>query len=169
GSRLHLPFQGGTVMISRRSLLVSAAAMAAVRPATGSAQTAQASASRESATPVTTLRLQRRTIEVNGKAASVFAIRQPDGTSGITTEVGKPFRVHLENNIDQPSLIHWHGLTPAVTPRRRARHSSAADPARRQRRLRFPSALWRHVLDALPSRTAGAIADAGAAHHPRRP
>src|SRR5215813_6772745 len=99
-------------MLSRRSLLVSAAAAAAVRPATGSAQTAQASASRGSATPVTTLRLQRRTIEVNGKAASVFAIRQPDGTSGITTEVGKPFRVHLENNIDQPSLIHWHGLTP---------------------------------------------------------
>jgi FtsP/CotA-like multicopper oxidase with cupredoxin domain len=99
-------------MLSRRSLLVSAAAVAAVRPATGSAQTAQASATRESAGPVTTLRLQRRTIEVNGKAASAFAIRQPDGTSGLTTEVGKPFRVHLENNIDQPSLIHWHGLTP---------------------------------------------------------
>src|SRR5215475_9209412 len=99
-------------MLSRRSLLVSAAAAATVRPATGSAQTAQASATRESATAVTTLRLQRRTVEVNGKAASVFAIRQPDGTSGLTTEAGKPFRVHLENNIDQPSLIHWHGLTP---------------------------------------------------------
>jgi FtsP/CotA-like multicopper oxidase with cupredoxin domain len=89
-------------MLSRRSLLVSAAAAATVGPTTVGAQT----------TPVTVLRLQRRTIEVNGKAASVFAIRQPDGTSGITTEVGKPFRVHLENNIDQPSLIHWHGLTP---------------------------------------------------------
>jgi FtsP/CotA-like multicopper oxidase with cupredoxin domain len=47
-----------------------------------------------------------------GKAASVFAIRQPDGTFGISTEVGKPFRVRVENKIDEPSLIHWHGLTP---------------------------------------------------------
>jgi FtsP/CotA-like multicopper oxidase with cupredoxin domain len=58
------------------------------------------------------LRLQRRTIEVNGKPASVFGIMQPDGTHGITTEVGKPFRVRVENGIDAPSLIHWHGLTP---------------------------------------------------------
>lgn len=91
-------------MLSRRSLLISTAAAAAICPATASAQTTQ--------DPVTILRLQRRTLEVNGKPASVFAIRQPDGTSGITTEVGKRFRVRLENNIDQPSLIHWHGLTP---------------------------------------------------------
>jgi FtsP/CotA-like multicopper oxidase with cupredoxin domain len=49
---------------------------------------------------------------VNGKPASVFGIRQPDGTFGIRTEVGKPFRVRVENEIDQPSLIHWHGLAP---------------------------------------------------------
>ena len=58
------------------------------------------------------LRLERRTIEVNGKPASVFGIRQPDGTFGIRTEVGKRFRVRVENQIDEPSLIHWHGLTP---------------------------------------------------------
>ena len=52
------------------------------------------------------------TIEVNGKAASVYGIRQPDGTFGLTTDVGKPFRVRVENQIDEPSLIHWHGLTP---------------------------------------------------------
>jgi FtsP/CotA-like multicopper oxidase with cupredoxin domain len=56
--------------------------------------------------------LQRRTIQVNGKPASVFDIRQPDGTFGITTDVGKPFHVRVENKIDEPSLIHWHGLTP---------------------------------------------------------
>jgi FtsP/CotA-like multicopper oxidase with cupredoxin domain len=61
---------------------------------------------------VTVLQLQRRSVEVNGKAASVFGIRQPDGTLGITTEVGRPFRVRVENKIGQPSLIHWHGLTP---------------------------------------------------------
>jgi FtsP/CotA-like multicopper oxidase with cupredoxin domain len=60
----------------------------------------------------TVLRLERRDIEVNGKSASVFCIRQPDGTFGITTDVSKPFRVRVENHIDEPSLIHWHGLTP---------------------------------------------------------
>ena len=29
-----------------------------------------------------------------------------------TTEVGKNFRVRVENGIGEPSLIHWHGLTP---------------------------------------------------------
>ena len=99
-------------MLSRRAFLISAAAAAAARSATPCAQTAPAAGSGEGASSTTILRLQRRTIEVNGKPASVFDIRQPDGTSGIITEVGKPFRVHLENNIEQPSLIHWHGLTP---------------------------------------------------------
>jgi FtsP/CotA-like multicopper oxidase with cupredoxin domain len=98
-------------MLSRRTLLASAAA-AAVRPPTARAQTAAVLVSSESATPATILQLQRRTIEVNGKSASVLGIRQADGTSGIITEVGKPFRVRVENSIDQPSLIHWHGLTP---------------------------------------------------------
>src|ERR1700730_6947678 len=60
----------------------------------------------------TVLRLERRDIEVNGKPASVFFIRQPDGNFGITTSVAKPFRVRVENHIEEPSLIHWHGLTP---------------------------------------------------------
>jgi FtsP/CotA-like multicopper oxidase with cupredoxin domain len=64
------------------------------------------------APPRAILRLQRRNIVVNGKPASVYDIRQPDGTFGITTDVGKPFRVRVENGIDEPSLIHWHGLTP---------------------------------------------------------
>jgi FtsP/CotA-like multicopper oxidase with cupredoxin domain len=76
------------------------------------AQTTAVLGSSESAPPVTILQLQRRSIEVNGKSASVLGIRQADGTSGIITEVGKPFRVRVENSIDQPSLIHWHGLTP---------------------------------------------------------
>ena len=62
--------------------------------------------------PPTVLQLQRRNIEVNGKSASVYGIRQPDGTVGITTSVGERFRVRVENQIDAPSLIHWHGLTP---------------------------------------------------------
>lgn len=60
----------------------------------------------------TVLRLEHLDIEVNGKSASVFCIRQPGGTFGITTDAGKPFRVRVENHIEEPSLIHWHGLTP---------------------------------------------------------
>ncbi|MDQ6704101.1 MAG: multicopper oxidase family protein [Pseudomonadota bacterium] len=60
----------------------------------------------------TVLRLERRDLEVNGKSASVFCIRQPGGTFGITTGTGKPFRVRVENHIEEPSLIHWHGLAP---------------------------------------------------------
>src|SRR6202030_4339407 len=62
--------------------------------------------------PPTVLRIARRSLEVNGKPASVLGVRQPDGTFGIRTEVGKRFRVRLENKIEEPSLIHWHGLTP---------------------------------------------------------
>src|SRR5262245_1812125 len=90
-------------MLSRRALLASALAAAAVHPSRARAQTA---------TPTTVLRLQRRTIEVNGKSASVFGIRQPDGTNGIITDSKQPFRARVENDIEQPSLIHWHGLTP---------------------------------------------------------
>jgi FtsP/CotA-like multicopper oxidase with cupredoxin domain len=99
-------------MPTRRVVLVSALAAAVVRPATVRAQTGTAPVAGAATAPATVLRLQRRTIEVDGKATSVFGIRQPDGTYGLTTEVGKPFRVHVKNDIDQSSLIHWHGLAP---------------------------------------------------------
>ena len=98
-------------MPTRRALLASALA-AAIHPPSVSAQTSPAPGPGATAAATAILRLQRRTIEVNGRSASVFGIRQPDGTPGIITEVGKPFRVRVENHIDQPSLIHWHGLTP---------------------------------------------------------
>ena len=81
-------------MLSRRAILAGGAA-ALASPLAAWAQTS----------PPTILRLQRRDIEVNGRSASVYAIRQPDGTFGLTTEVGKPFRVRVENGIGEPSLI----------------------------------------------------------------
>ena len=56
-----------------------------------------------------------RTIEVNGKAARVFGLAQSDGTSGLTLDAGSSFDVALSNRIDEPTLIHWHGLTPPWT------------------------------------------------------
>jgi FtsP/CotA-like multicopper oxidase with cupredoxin domain len=95
-------------MLSRRALLAGGVATFAAPAILARAQNSTDSAG---AAP-TILRLERRNIEVNGKTASVYGIRQPNGTFGLTTEVGKPFRVRVENDIDEPSLIHWHGLTP---------------------------------------------------------
>src|SRR5437660_10897192 len=98
-------------MLSRRAFLLSTLA-ASTASTLARAQTApQTGAGGTSAAP-TVLRIARRGIEVNGKPASVLGIRQPDGTFGITTQVDKRFRVHLENTLNEPSLIHWHVLTP---------------------------------------------------------
>src|SRR5262245_59289786 len=92
-------------MLSRRAFLLSAVAASTVT-------TLARAQTRPDSAPATVLRIERRNIEVNGRPASVFGVRQPDGTFGIRTEVGQRFRVRLENRIDEPSLIHWHGLTP---------------------------------------------------------
>ncbi|MGQ0446368.1 MAG: multicopper oxidase family protein [Beijerinckiaceae bacterium] len=89
-------------MLSRRNFLAGSIAASAI---------SRVGAQTGGAAPVV-LRIERREIEVNGKSASVFCIRQPDGTFGITTDVSKPFRVRVENHIGEPSLLHWHGLTP---------------------------------------------------------
>jgi FtsP/CotA-like multicopper oxidase with cupredoxin domain len=84
--------------------MISALAAAAIRPATGGAAA-------ETPAP-TVLRLIKRNIEVNGKPAGVYGIRQADGVEGLTTQVGDRFRVRVENEIGKPSLVHWHGLAP---------------------------------------------------------
>src|SRR5271163_4694481 len=95
-------------MLSRRALLAGGVSCLTAPAILARAQNSTDGA----ATAPTILRLDRRNIEVNGKTASVYGIRQPNGTFGVTTEVGKSFRVRVENGIDEPSLIHWHGLTP---------------------------------------------------------
>lgn len=88
---------------SRRSFLAGSAALAAA--------SALPSLSRAAPAP-TILRVVKRSLEVNGRAASVFGIVQPDGTHGFATEVTAPFQVRLENQSGEETLVHWHGLTP---------------------------------------------------------
>ncbi|HEY6434855.1 MAG TPA: multicopper oxidase domain-containing protein, partial [Acetobacteraceae bacterium] len=90
--------------LRRRDLLISGVAFGAA----GSLPAARG----EAAPAPTTLTAGRRSLDVNGKAASVFALTQPDGTSGLTASVKDPFRVHLVNDAGVETLIHWHGLTP---------------------------------------------------------
>ncbi len=59
-----------------------------------------------------TLRAVRRSIEVNGKAASVFGLIGPDGRSGIALDPGERFNLALANEIDEALIVHWHGQTP---------------------------------------------------------
>ena len=89
--------------LSRRRLLAGASATiaAAVLPAG------------LPAAPVpTALRVVKRSLEVNGRAASGFGILQPDGTHGLIMRMDSPFRVRLENQVGEETLVHWHGLTP---------------------------------------------------------
>jgi len=97
-------------MLSRRAVIAGGVATLAGSAIAARAQTSPGET--PGATAPTVLRLERRDIEVNGKTASVFGIRQPGGAFGLVTDIGKPFRVRVENGIDEPSLIHWHGLTP---------------------------------------------------------
>jgi hypothetical protein len=82
-------------MLTRRSFLASAIAASSVSPA----------GAQSPAPSPTVLRLVRRTIEVNGKPASVFGISQPDGVLGLTAETGGLFRVRLIISIRQASSI----------------------------------------------------------------
>src|SRR6516165_593270 len=96
-------------MLSRRAFLLSTLAASASGTLARAQPAPRASASNA---PPTVLRIERRGIEVNGKPASVLGIQQPDGTFGIRTHVGDRFRVRVQNTLNEPSLIHWHGLTP---------------------------------------------------------
>src|SRR5262245_33653069 len=62
--------------------------------------------------PWTEIAISTRVIEVKGKAATVFGLRQPDGAHGLIMDAGDRFRVRLHNEIAESALIHWHGLTP---------------------------------------------------------
>ncbi|WP_421696191.1 multicopper oxidase family protein [Aestuariivirga sp.] len=56
--------------------------------------------------------VSRRTLEVKGRAASVFGLTGPDGKPGLSMLLGERFKVRMQNDSDVDTVIHWHGLTP---------------------------------------------------------
>jgi FtsP/CotA-like multicopper oxidase with cupredoxin domain len=68
----------------------------------------------ENPTPsnATRLRAAMRTLEVNGKAATLMGLEQANGKQGLSFVVNRPFDVLLENKLPVPTAIHWHGLHP---------------------------------------------------------
>ena len=89
--------------ISRRGFLAASAAMAATLSLPGLA--------RGQGAPLT-LRATRRTLDIDGRAASVMGLLGPDGRPGLTLDPGQRFAVRLENQLDVETLIHWHGQIP---------------------------------------------------------
>lgn len=88
--------------LSRRQLIsvAAAATFTAVLPGL-----AAAGASRR-------LVCQSRVLDVNGKAATVFAIGEDNASPGLVLNSNERFRVSLLNRLAEPTLIHWHGQTP---------------------------------------------------------
>jgi FtsP/CotA-like multicopper oxidase with cupredoxin domain len=58
------------------------------------------------------LRITSRTLDINGRAAKVFGLGEGDKPHGLTFAPGERFSVNLVNQIDAPTIVHWHGLTP---------------------------------------------------------
>lgn len=58
------------------------------------------------------LHITSRTLEVNGKSKKVYGLVDEKGRSGLTFNKGDIFDVQLINQSREPTLIHWHGLTP---------------------------------------------------------
>lgn len=130
-------------MLNRRRFLSSAAAIgvAATLPRGLSGAVAA------EAVPVM-LRAGTRTLDVRGKAATVFGLTRPDGGSGLVADVASPFRVHLQNDIGEPTLIHWHGLKPPYrqdgVPEVSAPPISPGGSADYDFPLAFPGTFWMH-------------------------
>jgi FtsP/CotA-like multicopper oxidase with cupredoxin domain len=96
-------------LLTRRQVLASGVALAgtlALLPM------ARAAAAPEPFTGRLRLTADRRTLDVNGKAARVFGLIGPDGNPGLSLLPGGRFRFDLLNRADAPTIIHWHGQLP---------------------------------------------------------
>ncbi len=67
---------------------------------------------RAAADPPLTLRAVTRTLDIGGRAATVFGLAGPAGRPGLVLAPGQPFAVRLENRLAEPTLVHWHGQIP---------------------------------------------------------
>jgi FtsP/CotA-like multicopper oxidase with cupredoxin domain len=94
-------YSDGVAAVTRRELMLGVAATGVLAAAPGRAATPAA----------TRLLTVRRSIDVNGKAASALALVTSDSKLARFNRGGR-FAVTLENHLDEPTLVHWHGLTP---------------------------------------------------------
>ncbi len=91
--------------LNRRKLLGGLVSAAAMPLTAGLARSME---------PVRQLTVSKRTLEVKGRAASVYGLTGDDGKPGLELMLEQPFRVSLRNATATETLIHWHGLTPPI-------------------------------------------------------
>jgi FtsP/CotA-like multicopper oxidase with cupredoxin domain len=99
-------------LLSRRAFVASGTACAGAalfdaRPSVGGLLNTAGAPSEQ-----TVIQATKRSIEVNGKAATMMGLQQSDGKHGLSLAVNAPFDVLLENKLPVPTAIHWHGLHP---------------------------------------------------------
>jgi FtsP/CotA-like multicopper oxidase with cupredoxin domain len=94
--------------IDRRSLLCGVAGGLAGAALTPFALPSIARAT----TPARDLAVRSRVIEVQGRAATVFGIVDEAGHPGLDLYRSEGFHARLRNDSAEPTIIHWHGLTP---------------------------------------------------------
>lgn len=84
------------------------------------------------------LTLASRTIEVNGRAATVYSLIGPDGKPGLSFDAGGDFDVSLANTLGEDTIVHWHGLTPPWDQDGVANAPKPLIKAKETRAFRFP-------------------------------
>ena len=96
--------------ISRRQALAGGIALATIAAAQRGARAADGPGK---APPGSQLLVAgTRSIDVDGRAATVFRLEGPNGAQGLTLAPGERFRVELRNATTGPTIIHWHGQLP---------------------------------------------------------
>ncbi|WP_112323749.1 multicopper oxidase family protein [Oceanibium sediminis] len=90
-------------MLSRRGFLAAGAA------AFGMARMPRI-AFAQGVAPIT-LAAATRTLDIDGRAATVFGLAGPGG-QGLILDPGQRLRVDLTNDLDVGTIIHWHGQIP---------------------------------------------------------
>ena len=95
-----------TQRVDRRSFLTGAACvvgLAAARPA-------WSQTSREVPAGFVRLRVVRGELSVDGKTGKAYRIERDDGGLGWYGTRGDRFQVAVDNDLDEPVTLHWHGL-----------------------------------------------------------
>lgn len=104
--------------LDRRAFLTSSAALA------GTLAVASPFKSAWAAAPM--LKVDSRTLDVNGKAAKVFSILGADGKPGLIANEGDRLTGSVLNATSTPLQLHWHGQTKAPAAQDRARPDGTA-------------------------------------------
>jgi FtsP/CotA-like multicopper oxidase with cupredoxin domain len=96
--------------ISRRNFLLSSAAIGLGASLDSFANAADIE-SEKGAEPII-LQAATREIDVNGKSGTIYALLPPNKQSAVYGKYGEPFRIRVDNQLSEPTAIHWHGLHP---------------------------------------------------------